>query len=52
MAGRQLAIFVNGLAGNGPAGMPGPAVTRETIETAFSLRAAPGDDLARSRASN
>ncbi len=41
MAGRQLAIFVNGLAGGGPAGMPGPAVTREDIETAFTLRAAP-----------
>jgi AcrR family transcriptional regulator len=41
IAGRQLAIFVNGLAGDGPAGMPGPAVTREDIETAFTLRAAP-----------
>ena len=42
IAGRQLTIFVNGLAGNGPAGMPGPAVTREDVETAFALRAAPG----------
>ncbi len=41
IATRQLAIFVNGLAGSGPAGMPGPAVTREDIETAFTLRAAP-----------
>ncbi len=40
IAGRQLTIFVNGLAGNGPAGMPGPAVTREDVETAFALRAA------------
>jgi hypothetical protein len=40
LAGRQLAIFVNGLAGSGPAGLPGPAVTREDIETAFTLRAA------------
>ena len=41
IAGRQLAIFVNGLAGAGPAGMPGPAVTREDIETAFTLRGGP-----------
>jgi len=41
IAGRQLAIFVNGLAGSGPAGMPGPAVTREDIETAFGLRDTP-----------
>ncbi|MCW2910720.1 MAG: TetR family transcriptional regulator [Actinomycetia bacterium] len=40
VARRQLAIFVNGLAGSGPAGLPGPAVTREDIETAFALRAA------------
>jgi AcrR family transcriptional regulator len=38
IAGRQLAIFVNGLAGSGPAGMPGPAVTRGDVETAFALR--------------
>ena len=41
IAGRQLAIFVNGLAGSGPAGMPGPAVTREDIEAAFTLRGGP-----------
>ena len=41
IAGRQLAIFVNGLAGSGPAGIPGPAVTREDIETAFALRDPP-----------
>ena len=41
IAGRQLAIFVNGLAGSGPAGMPGPAVTREEVETAFAFRASP-----------
>jgi AcrR family transcriptional regulator len=40
IAGRQLAIFVNGLAGSGPAGLPGPAVTRQDIETAFAFRAA------------
>jgi AcrR family transcriptional regulator len=40
IAGRQLAIFVNGLAGSGPAGLPGPAVTRHDIETAFALRTA------------
>jgi AcrR family transcriptional regulator len=39
IAGRQLAIFVNGLAGSAPAGMPGPAVTRDDVETAFALRA-------------
>ena len=39
--GQQLAIFVNGLAGSGPAGMPGPAVTREEVETAFAFRASP-----------
>ena len=40
IAGRQLAIFVNGLAGSGPAGLPGPAVTRHDIEAAFALRTA------------
>jgi AcrR family transcriptional regulator len=38
IAGRQLTIFVNGLAGSGPAALPGPAVTRQDIETAFALR--------------
>jgi AcrR family transcriptional regulator len=38
IAGRQFAIFVNGLAGSGPAGLPGPAVTRHDIEAAFALR--------------
>jgi AcrR family transcriptional regulator len=46
IARRQLAIFVNGLAASGlarsgPAGMPGPAVTREDIEAAFALRGRP-----------
>jgi AcrR family transcriptional regulator len=41
IARRQLAIFVNGLAGTGPAGMPGPPVTREDIEAAFTLRGGP-----------
>ena len=39
IAGRQLAIFVSGLAGPGsPAGLPGPAVTREDIETILTRR--------------
>lgn len=40
LARRQLAIFVNGLAGAGAAGIPGPPVTRHDIEAAF---AAPPD---------
>jgi AcrR family transcriptional regulator len=40
-AARQLAIFVNGLAWNGPLDMPGPAVTREDIENAFIFRSLP-----------
>lgn len=35
LAARQLAIFVDGLGGAGPAGLPGPPVTRHDIETAF-----------------
>lgn len=35
MAARQLAIFLNGLAADGPETVPGPPVTREDIETAF-----------------
>jgi AcrR family transcriptional regulator len=35
MAARQLAIFLSGIAGDDPAGIPGPPVTREDIETAF-----------------
>jgi AcrR family transcriptional regulator len=41
IAGRQLAIFVNGLAASGPNDIPGPAVTRRDIETIFTLRAGP-----------
>jgi AcrR family transcriptional regulator len=41
IARRQLAIFVNGLAGTGPARLPGPPVTREDIEAAFTLRGDP-----------
>jgi AcrR family transcriptional regulator len=41
IAARQLAIFVNGLAGSGPAAVPGPAVTRQDVEAAFTRRAAP-----------
>jgi len=38
IAGRQLAVFVNGMAAGGP--VPGPAVTRRDIEAAFA-RASP-----------
>lgn len=41
IAGRQLAIFINGLAAGGPAGIPGPAVTRQDIEATFALRTTP-----------
>jgi len=41
IAARQLAIFVNGLAASGPSEIPGPAVTRQDIEAAFTLRALP-----------
>jgi AcrR family transcriptional regulator len=41
IAARQLAIFVNGLAAAGPNEIPGPAVTRQDIETTFALRALP-----------
>ncbi len=40
IAGRQLAIFVNGLAARGPGDIPGPPVTRQDIEAAFTRRAA------------
>lgn len=36
MGRRQLAIFVNGLAWNGPIDLPGPPVEREDIENAFT----------------
>jgi len=35
LAARQLAIFLNGIAGSGPRSIPGPPVTREDIEAAF-----------------
>jgi hypothetical protein len=35
MAARQIAIFLNGIAGSGPQDMPGPPVTRQDIEAAF-----------------
>jgi AcrR family transcriptional regulator len=41
IAGRQLAIFVNGLAASGPDQIPGPPVTRRDIETTFTLRSPP-----------
>jgi AcrR family transcriptional regulator len=43
IAGRQLAIFVNGLAVSGPTDIPGPAVTRQDIETTFTLSAPPAE---------
>jgi AcrR family transcriptional regulator len=41
IARRQLAIFLNGLAWNGPIDFPGPPVERDEIETAFELRGRP-----------
>ena len=35
MAARQLAVFLNGIAGDGPQAIPGPPVTRGDIEKAF-----------------
>jgi AcrR family transcriptional regulator len=49
IAARQLAIFVNGLAATGPNEIPGPAVTRQDIETSFTLRA-PAEDAEHSPA--
>ncbi len=43
IAARQLTIFLNGLAWNGPLDLPGPAVQREDIEHAFALRSPPRD---------
>jgi AcrR family transcriptional regulator len=40
IAGRQLAVFINGLAASGPDDIPGRPVTRQDIETAFALRSA------------
>ena len=40
IAGRQLAIFINGLAASGATDIPGPAVTRQDIEATFTVRAA------------
>ena len=41
IAGRQLAIFVNGLAASGPDRLPDPAVTRQDIEVRFARRSRP-----------
>jgi AcrR family transcriptional regulator len=38
IAGRQLTIFLNGLAWNGPIDLPGPPVKQEDVENAFALR--------------
>jgi AcrR family transcriptional regulator len=40
-AGRQIALFLNGLAGSGPIDVPGPPVTREDIEHTFAHTATP-----------
>jgi len=40
-AERQLAIFVNGLAGSGPLDIPRPAIKRQDIENAFTLHVSP-----------
>jgi AcrR family transcriptional regulator len=37
VAARQIAIFLNGVAGSGPIDLPGPEVKREDIEKAFAL---------------
>jgi hypothetical protein len=42
IAARQTAIFLNGLAAAGPAEIPGPAVTRQDIETTFARYAPEG----------
>ncbi len=41
IAARQLTIFVNGLAWNGPLDLPVPAIKQEEIENAFALRSPP-----------
>lgn len=41
IAGRQLTIFVNGLAASGPDDIPEPPVTGRDIEMTFTLRARP-----------
>jgi AcrR family transcriptional regulator len=41
IAGRQVTIFVNGLAWNGPLDLPGPAVKQGDVENAFALRSPP-----------
>jgi AcrR family transcriptional regulator len=40
MAARQIALFLNGLAANGPIGVPGPPVEPRDVERAFTLAAA------------
>ncbi|MFB9800781.1 TetR/AcrR family transcriptional regulator, partial [Streptomonospora salina] len=39
MARRQIAVFINGLAAEGPSELPGPAVRADDIEEAFRGRA-------------
>ncbi|MGH3242822.1 MAG: TetR/AcrR family transcriptional regulator [Spirillospora sp.] len=40
MVRRQIALFLNSLAGDGPLDVPGPRITQGDIETAFALNAA------------
>ena len=44
LAARQVATFLNGLAGNGPIEVPGPPVARSEIERAFVRTARPADE--------
>ncbi len=44
IAGRQLAIFVNGLTVSGPNDIPGPPVTRQDIEATFTGESQLSDD--------
>jgi AcrR family transcriptional regulator len=47
LAARLVATFLNGLAGNGPIDVPGPAVDRSEIEHAFARTARPADEPGR-----
>ncbi|MEU8800396.1 TetR/AcrR family transcriptional regulator [Spirillospora sp. NPDC048819] len=44
MAERQIALFLNALAADGPVGIPGPGITGADIEDAFAVHAAGGDE--------
>ena len=47
LAARQVATFLNGLAGNGPIDVPGPPVDQSEIERAFARTARPTDEPGR-----